>query len=331
MPTLPLSTQTFYRLADQTPAAANIQSVLDAIFTALGLTTDYRGTSLPSTHQWTSVSRYQLAGVTQAVYCSVPSGSPMTVAPKIIFAGAAAGTPTMASPDTFLGSTVMVGINKNAGAFNAWDAAAPFTSGAFSGYWRAAGTALNSASATIRVYVSQEMIVIDGFNSATSHWPLIVGAWVEPYTDDQVNCSDSDGRLYGMMTAGSAAALSNTFLSSGTTFLNHSTSSGNAHCCVFQPTTGSLYNCGAEVTMQAVANLTDQDMASSDIGCPIPVARSTAATTQNGKRLGRAREIYMLGAVQGGRTRRNGSTDLFHVIGYDSSAADDAICIKAAS
>lgn len=331
MATLPLTTQTFYRLADQAPAASNIQSVLDAIFTALGSANDYRGTALPSTHVWTSVSRFQSAGVTQAVYCSVPSGSPMTVAPKIIFAGAAAGTPTMASPDTFLASVVMVGINKNAGAYNAWDAAAPFTSGAFSGYWRAASTAINATTATIRVYVSQEMIIIDAFSAATSHFPIIVGAWVEPYTDDQVNCSDSDGRLYGMMTEGSAAALSNAFLSGGVAFLNHSTSSGNAHACVFQPTTGSLYACGAEVTMQAVANLTDQDMAASDIGCPIPIARSTAATTQNGRRLGRAREIYMLGAVQGGRTRRNGATDLFHVIGYDSSAADDAICIKAAS
>ena len=157
-----------------------------------------------------------------------------------------------------------------------------------------------------------------------------MGACVEAYTDDTANCTETDSRLYGCFTVGSAAALTAAFLT-GNDFLDHTTGSGSYHGWIYQPGTSSTYACGRAVRMQAVAAAGGEvDQASAHIGLPIPIARSTAANTQNGAALGRLREVYFLGAVQGAQTRRNGATDLFHVIGYNSGAADDAISIKAA-
>jgi hypothetical protein len=329
---LPLPTLTFYRLADVTPAASTIQGLLDAIYGA-DYTTDYRARSLASTHLWTK-ARYQNAGTTEAVYFAAPSGTPMTLVPKIIFAGAAAGSPTM-YVDTILASALHVGINKNSGAFNAWTAALPFTSGQFSGFTRVGPTALNSTATTVRIYVSEEIIILDIWSSATAHYPVIVGATLEAYTQDTSSAMETDERLYGAVTQGSTAALSTTFLTtSAGTFLDHSTSNGAPHAFVFQPGTSSIYGAGRDVLMQSAAAVGGEvDPTNAHIGRAITFARSTANNIQNGAALGRLREVYFLGAVQGAQTRYSGSgasrADLFHVVGTNSGAADDAFAIKA--
>lgn len=327
---LPLPTLTFYRLADVTPAASTIQGLLDAIYGA-DYTTDYRARSLASTHLWTK-ARYQNAGTTEAVYFAAPSGTPMTLVPKIIFAGAAAGSPTM-YVDTILASALHVGINKNSGAFNAWTAALPFTSGQFSGFTRVGPTALNSTATTVRIYVSEEIIILDIWSSATAHYPVIVGATLEAYTQDTSSAMETDERLYGAVTQGTAA-ISSVFLSTAGTYFDHLTSNNGPHAYVFQPNTSSLYAAGRDVIMQTAAAVGGEvDPTNAHIGRAITFARSTATGTQAGAPLGRLREVYFLGAVQGAQTRYSGSgasrADLFHVVGTNSGAADDAFAIRA--
>ena len=326
---LPLQTLTFYRMADVTPAASTLAGLLDAIYTALGGANDYRATALASTHVWT-VSRYQNAGTTEAVYLSAPSGTPMTLTPKILLAGAAAAGSATFQTDAFIASTLMAGVAKNAGAYSAWNSATPFTSGSWAGFNRVAGTAINSTSATVRAYVSQEVIILDIWASATSHYTVIVGAPVEAYTNDTANCTETDSRMYGCFTTGSTSAISSLFLTSPG-YLDHATINSGQHGWVYQPGTSSVYTCGRATRLQAspVAG-NEMDMASVYIAGAIPIARSTAANTQAGKHLGRLREVYVLGSLQAARTLRNGSTDLFHVVGYDSSANGDALAIKAA-
>lgn len=328
---LPLPTLTFYRLADVTPAAATIQGLLDAIYGA-DYTTDYRARSLASTHLWTK-ARYQNAGTTEAVYFAAPSGTPMTLVPKIILAGAAAGSPTM-YVDTILASALHVGINKNSGAFNAWTAALPFTSGQFSGFTRVGPTAINSTATTVRIYVSEEVIVLDIWSSATAHYPVIVGATLEAYTQDTSSAMETDERLYGAVTQGSGASINSAFLSTAGTYFDHLTSNNSPHAYVFQPNTSSLYAAGRDVIMQTAAAVGGEvDSTNAHIGRAITFARSTATGAQAGAPLGRLREVYFLGAVQGAQTRYSGSgasrADLFHVIGTNSGAADDAFAIKA--
>jgi hypothetical protein len=328
---LPLPTLTFYRLADVTPAASTIQGLLDAIHGA-DWTTDYRGRSLASTHLWTK-ARYQNAGTTEAVYLTAPSGTPMTLVPKIIFAGAAAGSPTM-YVDTILASALHVGINKNSGSFNAWTAALPFTSGQFSGFTRVGPTSINSTATTVRIYVSEEVIILDIWSSATAHYPVIVGAIVEAHTQDTSSAMETDERLYGAVTQGSGGALSGAFLSSANTFFDHSMSNNAQHAYVFQPNTSSIYACGRDVLLQTAAAVGGEvDPTNAHIGRAITFARSSVTGNQGGAALGRLREVYFLGAVQGAQTRYSGSggsrVDLFHVIGTNSGAADDAFAIKA--
>ena len=155
-----LPDQDFYRLADVTPAASTLAGVLDAIYGATWTGNDYRGTALPAAYQW-SVGRYQNAGTTEAVYLTPPSGTAMTRGMKILLAGAAAAGSAAFETDTFLASALMAGVAVNPGAYNAWNAAAPFTSGGWAGFNRAAATAINSTGTTIRPYVGKEIVVFD--------------------------------------------------------------------------------------------------------------------------------------------------------------------------
>lgn len=327
---LPLPTLTFYRLPDVTVASANIQGLLDAIYSALIQTSDHRTTALPSTHLWTW-TRYQNAGTTEAVYTTaVPSGPSVT--PRIIFAGASAGSPTMASPDTFTASNVMVGVNKNSGAFNAWTAALPFTSGQFSGLTRVSGTAANATSTVVRAYVSEEVVFLDIIQSATSHWWVLAGAIIEPWTDDTSGgsvVSETDNRLFGMLTSGGGTALGNAFLSTATsnTFMNHDTGGGNAHGFVLVPNSTGIYSVEASSTwITAASTTTTKDLAGKHMAQAVDMVRDGG-----GAAMGRLREVYRYGSAQGGLTVRDGSTDKLHVVGCNTTSADDAIVLRAAA
>lgn len=330
---LPLATPTYYRMADVSPASANIQGLLDAIYTALGASTDYRGTSLASTHLWT-VARQQAAGVTKAVYLTPPSGTGMGLSPGLIIAGdSGAPTPTMASPDTFTASHVLAGIVKNRGAWNAWDAASPFTSGTFSGYWRWAGTTWNATTAVIRCYVSEEAIFIQliGPTVTNQAW-LHLGAIVEPHTTYSASSgltAESDDRLYGMWTTGATAVQTSTWQNSNVSPGWHATSNGASHMMVFQPGGSTLYTCGRRYTSASTSSTTEtQDLAGAYVGDLYAICRSSGAT--NGARLGMLRGLYATGQMQSGKTVRNGSTDLNHAVSTDTTAVTDAFMLKAA-
>lgn len=328
---LPLPAQTFYRLADQQPAASTLAALLDCFHSAFTATTDYRGTALASTHQWTGGARYQNAGTTEAAYVFAPSGSPMSLAPGLLIAGAAAAGSATFQTDTFLASGVHAGIGKNVGAYNAWNSANPFTSGQWSGFNRVLPTAANVTATIVRPYVSQEMWVFDVYTSATAHYPFLMGAIVEGFTDDSTTV-ESDDRLYGVISNGSGAALISTFLSA-TAFLDHATgTSGSNHGFVFIPGSGSVYACGRKYLLRSAASAStgvDQDQSGAWMGDDIVIARSTGNNVQDGRTLGRLREVYVGGAIQGARTLRNGSTDILHVIGYDTANADDALVLPA--
>lgn len=335
---LPLPSPTFYRMADRSPASGDIQGLLDAIYAALTSTVDYRGTSLASTHLWT-VGRQQLIGVTQAVYATPPAGTPMTLAPTLIIAGAAAGTPTMASPDSFAASNVLIGIVKNSGAWNAWDAASPATSGTFSGYWRGCGTTWNNIAAKVRVFIGQEIIFIQliGATVTSQAW-LALGAIVEPHATNAASGgldAEADDRLYGMWCTGAGAVVDAAWMDSATATnsplpWSHSTTAGTNHCMVWQPGTSTLYTCGRKHITQAVAAIAACTTPSGVyVGDIVTICRTSATTVHNGSRLGTARGMYPIGNIQSGRTLRNGSTDLYHVVSNDTSAVQDALLLPA--
>lgn len=333
---LPLPTLTYYRLPDVAVAEASIAGLLDAIHDALGSAVDHRGTALPATHQW-AWARHQNAGTTDAVYTTaVPSGP--GVSPRIIFAGATTGAPTMCWPDTFIAASLLVGVNKYSGDYasagQGWDQALPFTTGQFSGYYRAAGTPANSTSTVIRCYVSQETVFVDVIETATSHRWIFAGATIEPWTDDTLPSSlvsETDNRLYGMCVSGAGFALSPGFLSSNTvsssgTFLLGGTNNANPHNCVLIPNSTGTHNIESVTYWRWGPGGQHADLSGRYVAQAVDMA-----LLGPGASVGRLRELYRYGSGHGGRTIRNGSIDLLHIVSSSTTFADDAIVLRAAA
>jgi hypothetical protein len=326
---LPLPSLTFYRMADRSPATSDIAGLLGALLAALQSTVDYRGTSLASTHLWTATSR------TNAISITAPSGTAMTQTPGLVLAGAAAGAPTMASPDSFTASNLLMSITKGAGAWTAWDNATPL-GGTNSGYWRAAGTTWNSTSAIVRVFISQEVIRVQLIGSTVTQqaW-LSFGAIVEPHTtnaDSGGLTAETDDRLYGMDATGGGANMTAAWLSSNASASPwaHSTTAGQSHMMVFQPGSSGLYTCGKRRVFASAGTVAEsQDAGGRWVGDLIDLGRSTGSANNSGVRVGMLRGVYPIGQMQSGKVIRNGSTDLYHVISTDTTGAADALLLPA--
>ena len=326
----PVPPLTFVRCADTSPAGTTIQDFLDAIYSALSAANDYRGTAKPASHAWT-FTRRQVSSVTNSITCEAPAALGL-ISPVVIFAGRTLpGTPTMLTPDTTAASVPLVGVNKNGGAYNSWDAALPMTSGQFSGYWRAGSTGSNAVATVLRCFVSQETIFLQVIQTATIQSWVYAGGILQPYTNDTSLACETDGRLYGMVTPGSAGGVSASWLTTGSTFFSHVTTGNATHSGVFQPNSSTMYACGTRTAYTsgggAVAEL--QDMSGAYIGDIMDFGRNTATGQNAGTRLGTLRGMYRAGSVQSGRYLRSGATDLYHYVSTDTANPSNGLMLPA--
>lgn len=332
----PVPALTFVRCADVSPSGTLIENTLDAIYTALTAANDYRGTAKPSTHTWTITKRV-VSTVTNALTCDPPAASGLGVTPVILIGGRTlAGTPvapTMLAPDTAFNATLNVGINKNGGSYNSWDAALPMTSGQFSGYYRAAAATL-ATSTIIRCYVSQETILITFINTSASHCWMYQGAILQPYSNDTTVCAESDGRLYGMVISGGTSAVASTWLTSTGAMFSHNITANNLHGAVFQPNTATMWSCGTRTVYSTGGGTIPetQDSLGAYIGDVMDFGRNIGTTGANtGTRLGTLRGIYRAGNVISGRWLRSGATDLYHYVSVDTANVANAMMLPAVS
>ena len=326
----PVPGLTFIRCADVSPAGTTIQDFLDAIYSALSAANDYRGTAKPASHAWT-FTRRQVSSVTNAITCEAPAALSL-ISPVVIFAGRTLpGTPTTLTPDTTAASVPLVGVNKNGGAYNSWDAALPMTSGQFSGYWRAGSTGSNAVATLLRCFVSQETIFVQVIQTATIQSWVYAGGILQPYTNDTSLACETDGRLYGMVTPGSAGGVSAAWLTANNVFFSHSTTASATHAGVFQPNSSTMYACGTRTAYTsgggAVAEL--QDMSGAYIGDIMEFGRNTLSGQNAGTRLGTLRGIYRAGSVQSGRYLRSGATDLYHYVSVDTANPANGLMLPA--
>jgi len=328
----PVPSLTFVRCADTSPTGTAIQDFLDAIYAALSAANDYRGTAKPATHAWT-FTRRQNTGVTVAVTCEPPAALGL-ITPVVIFAGRTiAGSPTMLAPDVGGNSVPMIGINKNGGAYNAFDAANPMTSGQFSGYYRQGSSANNAIATLVRCFVSQETIFVQIIQTSVIQSWNYVGAILQPYTNDISLACETDGRIYGMCTQGSSAQVSASWLTTASTMFGHSTTAASPHCAVFQPNSSTMYACGTRTIYGSSggALAETQDLSAAFIGDIMDFGRNTATGVNNGTRLGTLRGVYRAGLIQSGRYLRNGSTDIYHYISVDTANPAHALMLPAVS
>jgi len=325
----PVPALTFVRCADVSPAAATIAGFLDAIYTALSAVNDYRGTAKPASHAWTFTQR-QVSAVTNAITCEAPAALGL-ISPVVIIAGRATSGGVMLAPDTAFNSLCLIGVNKNGGVYNSWDAALPMTSGQWSGYYRGVYSALNVTATIVRCYVSQETIFIQCIGSATVQGWMYAGGILQPYTNDTALACETDGRLYGMTVSGGTSSVSTTWLTAASAMFSHQTSASTNHSAVFQPNTATMYACGTRTVYSsgggAVAET--QDGSGAYIGDIMDFGRNTANGQNAGTRLGTLRGIYRAGNVQSGRYLRSGATDLYHYVSVDTSNVGNALMLPA--
>jgi hypothetical protein len=242
------------KLTTATAASGGIVDMLNAIWAAVepSVTTYTDGTTRVFTAGGTgwTWSRYQSGGITQAVYASPPNG---TLAQRIIIAGATttpAPSPTMIL-DTYVANRLHIGINKNSGAFNAWNAALPFTSGQWSGYV-ALGAAAPLVPLAFSIYETEETVQIGVLTgSSGAMYGAGLGALIDPDTGDAVD-AESDGRIYGMWTVGTST-LATAMLNSATVnvFMGHGGSATNAHFLTFTPGSATMVATLREIGINA--------------------------------------------------------------------------------
>jgi len=256
---------THRRLGTVAAGTMTIQSLLDAIWAVVdpavatysdGSTRTFSGATATG---WTW-TRYQNAGVTEALYATPPGGS---LDQRVILAGrsaAPAPSPTMIGPDTFLASGLLISHQLSAGAFTTWNGATPFTNPRFMGYTRVMGAtaATGFTSMSACVYETQETIIVEILTN-TGVLVAFAGAIYDPETTAAA-ATETDGRRYGVVVTG--GALVSNFLGTNTNGVlwAHSTSAGNAHGFVWKPGINAIDTVArlwTSVGSQTIANYTD--------------------------------------------------------------------------
>ena len=184
-------------------------------------------------------------GSTISVYGAPPT-NPLNF--RYILGGAPTGTAyTMAAPDTgsSAANTVVVGMNRNAGAYTTWTSTTPFTTASsFSQYWFATRSFATVAYDTVAMWESQEGCVIQyGLISTGATSTAKFGALIDPLTYTVGTTCETDQRLYVFYGSGANTTTSNTwqqFQDTDSILFGGLGTIASAHATAFTPGTNSL-------------------------------------------------------------------------------------------
>lgn len=305
-------------------AAATVASALDALYT-LGTATTYADTTArtPGAGSAWTWSRYQNVGVTEACHATPPTD---TLGLRVILAGAAVApvpVQTMAVPDVAAAGTLHTNVVKNAGAFASWNAAAPFTSGQAFGYWRFWASA--SGVGTVRLYEGTEAVLVLIDTAAGNIYGVFLGAILDSESPDVVSDSESDGKLYGMITTGPTVFIGSS-MNTAAAFLDHSVTASQNHAGIFTPGGSALLTMTRRAPANAALTTTSLKTRSGRyVRAPYDY-RSTAAAP-NDVSLGRLREISMFADGKTGTKLTSGATTIGYLVSGSTSADQDAVIL----
>lgn len=259
----------------------------------LGIATVYAdGTArVPGAGSAWTWAREQSAGTTVAAYGNPPVNA---LNFRYIVGGTVgASAPNVLTPDTFLASTVMYGMQRNAGAFTTWTSATPFTNAGFSGYWKGTRQFTAFALDSVAMWESQEGCVIQYGQSSNGNTSIIgFGALLDPLSVNAVN-AESDGRLYMMFGGGPANATSTVWASilngAGGTWGAGGPSDGNNHSGVFAPGTAVMFGGAGAQTSRFGAFSQGTGFNSTDGATPL----INSVVTRQNTYLGQSRQWYL--------------------------------------
>lgn len=317
--------EAFRYVGSATFGTASVAAVIDAAF-GLGTALVYADgtTRTPGTGSAWTWLLHQNAGVSEAMRGTPPTD---TITSRVILAGAASlptPAPTPAAPDAVAINILMANVVKNAGAWVSWNAAAPYTSGQVFGYWRVWPT--TAGVGTVRLYEGIDVCKVVIETASGTSYEVILNGLLDGITTG-VPDSEADGKLYGIITSGSAAAVSSGFNGASGAYMDHLTSASNAHAGVFTPG-GSTILTMSRRTIAGVA-MTPTGMKSRSgqfVRGPIEYRASAAAPNDN--TLGRLREILMFSDGKTATKQTNAGTTIGYLVGANSVADQDAVFLE---
>lgn len=316
-------------VGEQSFTTATQAAALDALHT-LGTSATYADSSArtPGSGKAWTWSRYQSGGTTEAAYAQPPTATD-TLDFRFILAGrSTAATPTMAGSDTYLTTTLHASIAKNAGAYNDWTNAAPFTSGQFFGFWRAV-LVTSKTWGKVRLWECEEGVFIE-YQTSTGDKYWIRACGDDPETPDTTSDAESDGRVYTLATTGTTNPVQSGFWSPGSASpFQHISTSGVAHFGYFQP--GSSTIRFASQLVSATSAMTSTGLRSAaGYYMRIPVHMRSTAAAPSDVFVCRLRETFVTGDVSdlAIQTTSAGATTVGYAIGYNGATSGDAVFLR---
>ena len=318
-------------VGNQTFAAATVAAALDALY-VLGTSATYADGSprVAGSGSAGTYARFQATGVTQSVYLT-PSVT-TALNQRIILSGYTGTAPTPggtpATPDTMAADNIFISLNKNSGAFASWNAALPFTTGSFFGYWRA--WTISAGVGSVDLYECTEGIwVVFRTSTGAATYQCGAGALIDPESTDALD-AESDGRLYGVWTTGSGGTADVNLQQGGAnrTAFNHAVAPNAAHCGVFVPGTGTVLTAYRNLFYGlAVPSTTYFRTRSGRFGrvASIPVNSSAAAPADNV--LGSLRGIGYCSNATLGQRQVNGASTVGYIISGQATVAGSSFIL----
>ena len=305
---------------------AVIKGIYDAFTSSIYIDGSPRVTG--SASAWTFAQ--ELSGSTiEAVWGIAPTGS---LNQRVILAGSSrlSLTPQLASPDsTYAPATLYTSVAKNASTFTTWNGAAPFSSGSFFGYWKTWVTSSGTPQ-IVRCLESQEAIAVFIQNTVANRvYGSVAGAILDPESTDVAIDSETDNRLYGIVTTGINTTMTITHIdASSTTYMfAHGSSTGDNHMGIFTPATGSIKTVTKNTSLGTIATEELTSRSGRLIKMPI-TAKYFAAPTNFA---GRLREIWMFRDAIIGNTVTNGATVNGYIIGNNTASTADCVLFSTGS
>lgn len=324
-----LSPLTWKYVGSAIPSANTAEGVLNALY-SLGTSATYYDASVrtPGSGQAGTFVRYQNVGVTEAVYATPASD---TFGLRHIWAGkATAATPTMlVSPaDTWATATILFGINRTSGAYNAWDNIAPFTSGNFTGYARACALGTHTIAKVHLWECAVGFYVVYATATATIH--NFAGEFVDPGVTNAVspNCAEATtgSRIVFYTNGGTSTQLATCWTSSSSSsLLLHSSTANAQHFFVL--TVGTATPSAIDRTFTSITASTSVTCINTDgdmITVPIYVYATTGLAM-----IGRLREMMIGPDAKLAQTASSGGTVEAYAASTSISSDTDTLWLQA--
>lgn len=305
--------------------AATVASALNALFTLGGAATYADGTTrtVGTGSAWTW-SRYQNGGITEACHATPPT---TTLGLRVILAGAASlpsPSPTMAAPDAAAINVLNVNVIKNAGSFASWNAASPFTSGQTFGYWRMWAAA--AGVGTVRLYEGTEAVLVLIETTATgATYAAILGAILDSESTDVTLDAESDGKLYGIISAGTQSNISGN-MHTTSQFLDHGTTASFHHAGIFTPGGSALISMNRRAFANVAMGTTGLKTRSGRF-VRAPYDYRAAASAPNDVALGRLRDVSMFADGKTGTKLTSGGSTIGYLVGGSSTVDVDVVIL----